>query len=127
MGVIYIPGKCVVDVEEDSYKDGCTGNYCNQWDFDMAGTYPDKESLINRINEKAYLDVKDVYFYDGSIRFSVMVDVENTPPSESQYEAWKKGEEKLYVADGFMTALFLPDFPHDMTEEEAKSFGIETE
>lgn len=127
MGVIYIPGKCFVDVEEDSYTEGCTGNYCNQWDFDMTGTYPDKESLIRYINEQAYLDVKDVFFYDGCIRFSVMVDDENTPPSERQLEAWKRGEEKLYVADGFMTALFLPDIPHDMTEEEAESFGIEVE
>ena len=126
MGVIYIPGKCSVDITEDDYEEGALG-YVNQWDFDMQGCYPDKKSLIDHINQQAYLDVKDVTFFDGSIRFSVMVDNDNTPPTESQYERWKKGEEKLYIADGFMTALFLPDFPHDMTEEEAKSFGIEIE
>lgn len=127
MGAIFIPGKCFVDVEEDAYEKGCTGLICNSWDFDVHGVYKDKESLIEAINNSACLDVKELYFMDGSIRFSVMVDVDNTPPSGCQFERWKKGEEKLYAAYGYMSALYLPDFPHDMTEEEAVSFGLNFE
>lgn len=127
MGVIFIPGKCFVDVEEDEYEKGCTGSFCNSWDFDVHGVYKDKESLIEAINKSTCLDVRELYFMEGSIRFSVMVDADNTPPSECQFERWEKGEEKLYAAYGYMSVLYLPDFPHDMTEEEAVSFGLSLE
>lgn len=127
MGYIYIPGKVFVDITLDDYEKGAL-DFVNQWDFTLGGQmFPDKKSLIDAINDAAFLDVADVTFYDGNIRFSVMVDNDNNPPSHKQVEAWKRGEEKLYIADGFMSAMFIPDLPQDMTEEQAKSFGIEVE
>ena len=47
----------------------------------------------------------------------IMVDVDNTTPTESQYERWKKGEEDLFIADGYIPACYLPDLPYEMTDE----------
>ena len=87
------------------------------------------QEFIDTLNKDTCLGIKeeDISFFEGSIRFSVMVDTDNTTPSESQIERWKKGEEDLFIADGYIPACYLPAPPVEMTDEQAKEFGLRIE
>ena len=122
--------KCFVDITEDDYEKGAEMQSCNQWDFTLKEhVFENMQEFIDTVNEAVYLDLKedDFTFFEGAIRFSVMVDVDNDRASEYQIELWKKGEIKLYIADGFIPACYLPDLPHEMTDDEAKDFGFTVE
>lgn len=122
---ILVRSKAYVDVSEDDYEQG-VGNYVNQWDFDVRGEYASAQELVKAIANKSYVfseNIEDYYFLDGSLHTSATVDGYNYIPTEDQIEAWKRGEEMLYIAD-----LYLPlevGSVHDMTDEEAETFGLE--
>lgn len=67
--------------------------------------------------------VQDYYFMDGHLSTSAEVDVDNSEPSESQYEDWKRGQEKLYIADMYL-AIEVGSV-HEMTDDEAQNFGFQ--
>lgn len=122
--MLYIRGAVNVEVTLDDFEKGAL-DYVNGWDFSLGKRmFSNVQELVDEINRCSCLGVTEVYFCDGMIRFSVMVDKDNTPPSESQVEAWKRGEEKLYVADGIMYAEYIPSAPSEMTDEQAREFGL---
>lgn len=125
--MLFIDGKVNVEVTLDDYEKGAL-DYVNGWDFSLGKRmFSSVQELLDELNRRAYLNVTEVYFMDGSIRFSVMVDNDNTPPSDSQVEAWKRGEEKLYIADGYMQACYIPAAPSEMTDAQAREFGLTVE
>lgn len=125
--VILVLGKGYVDTEVDDYEKGCTGEYGASWDFDARGIYESLDELMNAVRKATYLDMNDgaFSFYDGSLRFSVTVNVDNCLASENEIEAWRKGNEKLWVADGWVPLCVINESPHEMTDGEAEALGLE--
>lgn len=125
--IILVLGKGYVDTEVDDYERGCTGEFGASWDFDARGIYGSLDELREAVRKASYLDMDDgaFSFYDGALRFSVTVNVDNCLASESEIEAWKKGDEKLWVADGYVPLCVCPGEPHEMTDDEAESLGLE--
>ena len=122
--------KGYVDVTKDDYENGADASPCNCWDFSLSEhMFENLQEFIDTLNKDTCLDIKeeDIIFFEGAIRFSVMVDTDNTPPSETQFERWKQGKETLYIADGYIPACYLPDLPQEMTDEQAKDFGFRIE
>lgn len=122
--------KCYVDVTKDDYQNGADTSPCKSWDFSLSEhMFENLQEFIDTLNKDTCLDIKedDISFFEGSIRFSVMVDNLNTTPSEAQYELWKQGKETLFIADGIIPACYLPDLPVEMTDEQAKDFGFRIE
>ena len=122
--------KGYVDVTKDDYKAGADTSPCNCWDFSLSEhMFENLQEFIDVLNKDTGLEIKedDISFFDGSIRFSVMVDNDNMTPTESQMERWKQGEETLYIADGYIPACYIPDLPVEMTDEQAKDFGFRIE
>lgn len=122
--MLYIHGTVTVGVTLDDYEKGAL-DYVNSWNFSLGRhCFDNVQELVDEINRCSGLNVTEVEFWDGNIRFSVMVDNDNTPPSVSQFEAWKRGEEKLYIADGIMYAEYIPAAPAEMTDAQARDFGL---
>ena len=123
MSKIFVNDKGFVDVNEDDYTRG-EGDHVNSWDFDIRGQYDSINDLLNALNKELYWDIKldDVYFLDGYLQGSAEVDVNNELADERDFEAFKNGEVDWYIAS-FWVPLKIGDI-HDMTEEEAESFGI---
>lgn len=125
--IILVLGKGYVETEVDDYEKGCIGEFGASWDFDARGIYGSLDELMEAVRKASYLDMDDgaFSFYDGSLRFSVTVNVDNCLASESEIEAWKKGDEKLWIADGNVPLCVVSESPHEMTDEEAEALGLE--
>lgn len=128
--VILTDAKYYVDTEEDDYEKGYLPNsYGASWDGTLPKrVYRSKDELLNDIRKADWLWEKltdeDFNFCNGCLRWSAMADVENTPPDEQQLERWRKGEERLWCADGHLYLEVLPEEPHEMTDDEAKALGF---
>lgn len=125
---IIVKSKGYVDVTLDDYENGAL-DQVNSWDFDVRGTYSTAQELIDAIANATYVfsnKIDDYYFMDGSIRTSAEVDADNDVPSDAQYEAWKRGEENLFIADLYLS-IEVGSESHEMTDEEAESFGFNVE
>ena len=122
---IIVKSKAFVDITVDDYEQGAL-DMVNSWDFDVRGEYDTIQELIDRIANESYIfsdNIADYYYMDGRIGTSAMVDADNSVPTEDQYEAWKRGEETLYIADLYLP-LEVGGGSHEMTEEEAEAFGL---
>lgn len=123
---IIVKSLAYVDVTEDDYEQDAVGPYVNSWDFDVRGEYNSADELIKAIANNSYVfsdKLEDYYFMDGSLRTSAEVDVDNEIPSEGQYEAWKRGEEQLYIADMYLAVEV--GSVHEMTDDEAQAYGFQ--
>lgn len=123
---ILVRSEAYVDITEDNYEHGASTSISNQWDFDVRGEYDSMQALIDDIHSVSYQvfsdNIDDYSFGDGALRTSAMVNAENDVPTDEEYEAFKRGEITLYIAD-----MWLPlevGSVHDMTDDEAESFGI---
>ena len=122
---ILVRSNAFVDIMEDDYEQGATGSYINQWDFDVRGEYDSAQALVDAIEKNSYVfsnNLQDYYVLDGALHTSAMVDNDNEIPSDSQIEAWKRGEETLYIAEMYLSLEI--GAVHDMTDDEAESFGF---
>ena len=98
LGLIY--------VYEDIYNEGL-GDFVNQWEFDVRGTYDSAEKLIERIQNATgmFFDHNSNDFFvdePGRLLASEFVNFENDKASQDEIERWKKGEIKLYTADMYL-------------------------
>ena len=125
--IILVLGKGYVSTEVDDFEKGCTGEFGASWDFDARGIYESLDGLMEAVRKASCLDMDDgaFSFREGSLRFSVTVDVDNIVASEAQNEAWRKGNERLWVADGCVPLCVINEKPHEMTDDEAESLGLE--
>lgn len=125
--VILVLCKGYVDTEVDDYEEGCTGEFGCSWDFDARGIYSSLDELRDAVRKAAYWNLPDdaFGFYDGSLTFSATVDADNCLADARDVEAWRKGDKKLWVADGRVPLLVCPGEPHEMTDGEAEALGLE--
>ena len=120
--------KAFASVEEDDFKQGAIGGCTNSWTQDDLSFTTNQDNLINDIQTNLKKDVDEdiggadfdslnidnllvddfnslnfdnllVDDLDNHFWVSLFVDNDNYEPSESQIEAWKKGEETLYIQD----------------------------
>lgn len=118
-----------VEVTEDSYSDGEL-DYVNSWSIDSlkGKTFDNADELIKAINDAEWIfsDNKSDYVYiDSRIDTDATVNVDNEKPSDYEYEAWTHDELMLYNAHLMVGVTMVPSgLEHDMTEEEAESFGL---
>ena len=123
--VLIVKSKAYVDITEDDYEQGALDTV-NSWDFDVRGTYRNAKELVSAIAKESFVfseDVNDYYILDGALHTSAMVDNDNYAPDEEQVDAWKRGEEKLYIADMYLP-IEVGCASHDITDDEAEMFGF---
>lgn len=146
MKKVYKIASLSTSVYEDDYKEGELG-CVNGWSgHDVLGQTMFKEfesihDILKMLNDKYLYIYKDAdniknwaIFEDpdlkDEIRFDcdTMVDVDNNVADESDLEAWKKGEKKLYNAHSvlYVKAEYVEYAPADELTEEAKKLGLET-
>lgn len=146
MKKVYRIASLSTDVHEDDYKEGEL-EFVNSWTGkDVLGTamFNDFESIgaiLKLLNDKYLYIWKDAdniknwaIFEDpdlkDEIRFDcdTMVDVNNSVADESDLEAWKNGEKKLYNAHSvlYVKAEYVEYAPNNELTEEAKKLGLET-
>ena len=116
-----------VEIHEDSYEQGEL-EYVNSWNIEINGYFDTVEEFIAALSKELYwhLDPAACDFGEGVFRAYLTVNAENEEPSEYEYEQWKKGELMLYTADIFVPLECGPrPEKHDMTDDEARSFGFE--
>lgn len=113
-----------VEVYEDSYERG-EGDFANEWDFDIEGTYNTIQVVIDEIANStgATNDPNDYVFIDGRIDTDMEQNANGDYPSDEEFEAWKRGELQLYVAH-IGVPLKVGASIHEMTEDEAEAFGL---
>lgn len=119
-----------VEVDEDSYEEGEL-DYVNSWSIDSlkGKTFDNVDELVQAINRAEWVfsaDKSDYVYIDGRIDTDAAVNVDNVEPSKDEYEAWKRGELMLYNAHLMVGVTMVPaGMDHEMTPEEAESFGLE--
>lgn len=116
-----------IDIYEDSWEEG-EGNHVNGWTENISGEYKSIDEVIQEIKDTMYglLDdytIKNFIYIDGRICTDVQVNNDNEEPSETEYDAWKKGEETLYIMRIDVPLKVVSDI-HDLTEDEAEELGI---
>lgn len=122
---ILVASKAYVDVAVDDYEQG-EGDFVNSWDFDVRGEYTSAEELVRAIHKETYVfsdKLSDYVFLDGNLQTDAFVNADNEEPSKSEIEAWENGEETLYNAH-LAIPLSVVMNEHEMTEDEAESFGL---
>ena len=124
---ILVTKKGIVECYEEDYENG-EGNYVNEWNFDVKGTYDSAQDLINAIVKATGLfdfDVKEFGFDEdqSAIMTSDLVDENSIVADKKDIELWKKGEKKLYDANLWLYVQCVSD-KHNMTEDEAEQFGF---
>lgn len=123
---IYVSSPCFVDVMVDDYNKGEL-DQVNSWEFDIADGFRTAQELLDDIAASSGIFTNNINDYvvldDGSLQTDATVNVENDIPSESEIEAWKRGELELYNAH-LWVKLKVGAKTHDMTMDEAESFGF---
>ena len=121
---IIVDGVGYVEVLEDGYETG-EGEYVKEWTFDISGTYNNMQEVVDAIaNEVGTTnDVEDYVYIDGRIDTDMEQNAEGLRPTDAEYEAWRRGEETLYVAH-ISVYLNVGAEIHEMTEDEAEAFGL---
>lgn len=146
MKKVYKIASLSTDVHEDSYEQGEL-DYVNGWTgHDVLGQAMFKEfdsigDILKMLNDKylyIYKDtdnIKNWGIFDDpdlkdEIRFDCdnLVDVDNNVADESDIEAWKKGERKLFTAHSvlYVKAEYVEYASANELTEEAKKLGLET-
>lgn len=129
--VFYKASNASFEVFEDDPEDGM-GDYVNGYDLPCSCTAKTLEELFNKVKSKLYMDDKDFYWMidRDSSSFRVSYTGNNDSEVASKYEiaAWKKGEEQLYIIDGFISVKKVMgeiDVPEDEMEELARKTNTE--
>jgi hypothetical protein len=114
----------VATIHEDSYEEG-EGNYVNEFSENINMSFDSGKELLEYIKSNIIYDSSAEFFVfeDGRVSCSLMVDNNNSSASKSEIERWKKGEEKLYVADySFTITIMQEETPSQ--EDLSKMLGI---
>lgn len=123
--VILVQSNAYVEVSEDDYEQG-VGRNVNTWEFDVSGQYSSAQELVDAIAAKSYCfsnKLEDYYFMDDHLTTSAEVDDDNLPVDDRDFDAFKSGEVNWYIADMYLQLTVVSE-PHEMTPDEAESFGF---
>ena len=119
-----------VDATEDSYEEGEL-DFANSWSIDSLRnkTFNNVDELVAAVHDAEWVfsaDKSDYGYIDGRIDSDATVTDKYEIPTEDEYEAWKRGELMLYNAHLMIYVTMVPaGMDHKMTEDEARSFGLE--
>lgn len=120
-------GKAWVDVYEDSYEEG-EGNQVSSYDISLKGSYTLKE-LMKEFSYYGFSDKPSDYgcWYENGYS-ELMTDAllceDNTEPSKSELESWKKGELELFTHR--MSCHLQIGQIKDLNDEDMKNCGFQT-
>lgn len=120
--------KCFsVMTEEDRYNEGCIPNTGWNWGFVMADDeYRLVREALDAISEANGWDPEKVEWQNrlefddekGTFDGLLTVDENGQIPSDDKFEAWKRGECKLYAANVYAKIVLREE--HELTEEECR-------
>ena len=125
----YYKASMLVDVYEDSYKEG-EGQHVNSWESKIKAN--DLNSLLkkvanevgaNRITDLEYGNLND-YDWGSEIWYSIMVDEDNYPvkPNSPDFKMWKQGDKILYSQRWHIIVSRIGESP--IPEQEFKKLGL---
>lgn len=124
---MYVIKYVSVMTEEDVFNKGCIPNTGWNWNPDMKdGEYRLVREALNAISEENGWDPDKVEWQNrldfdeekGTFEGMLTVDENGTIPTENKYEAWKRGECKLYAANVYAKIVWRED--RELTEEECR-------
>lgn len=108
------------------------GDYVNAFDLPCSCTAKTLKELFNKVKSKLYMEDKEFYWsvdIDGSsLRVNYTGNNDSSLASESEIEAWKNGDEQLYIIDGSISVQKVMgevDVPDGEMEEFARANGLE--
>jgi len=125
---LLVNGSGWATVHVDDYEQG-EGEFVNEWDFEVHGTYDSVESLIAEVSALTgcvSTDTKDwgLLVDNGTLTTNCLVDEDNLEADQRQIEKWKRGEYTLYLCDVYVPVMIISD-PRAVTEEDADLMGIQ--
>lgn len=124
-GMMIYAGSGQVEIYEESYTEG-EGDLITTWDFPLKGQYANAQELVNDIAESSGIfsnKLEDYVYLDGTLQTSALVSLENDEPTEEELAAWQNDEFELY-SQNLILPVEVGSGTHEMTEDEAKAFGI---
>ena len=133
--VIYTAKKAWFESEEDSYGEGVIGGGVS-WDIDLDLSENSLEELFKKVQKKLYMNGKGYYWSvelsDMNDETCFLVDYEgdedNDLASDRQIEAWKNGDERLWLVRGrvrVMKAIKPSNVPDEEMEALARANGLD--
>jgi hypothetical protein len=107
--------------EEDDYEKGCVGGH-NTYTIDgSGGMFSSIDDLIKHLSEHYCLpkEKKDYHIFDDRLCCSAFVDEDNIEADERDIELWKKGEQRLWIANYSVNISFFEkvDLESDQMQE----------
>lgn len=125
--VFYKASNASFEVFEDDPEYGM-GDYVNAFDLPCSCTAKTLEDLFKKVKSKLYMEDEEFYWsvdIEGSaLRVSYTGNNDSDLASESEIEAWKNGDEQLYMIDGFISVQKVMgeiDVPESELEDLARA------
>ena len=108
----------------DDYENG-QGKFVNEWDINVKGTYKSMQDFIRAVRDEVDVspDLNDWGVFDGRISTNFLADEDALVASDAEIEAWKRGEQTLYIVDVYIPVKV--GYVRDITEEDADALGIQ--
>jgi len=120
----YLVHSFVWESEEDNYEEGLIGNQ-NMWEEKIGKTFDSWDEVANYLDGSYGIPQNSWYIFDNTIQANFLVDNDNSYATESEREAWKRGEKRLWDAHIDLVLTFIKEF--QPTEDElTKMTGLST-
>lgn len=116
-------GCCEVIFTRDDWEKGLLEEECSL-SVDVSGVYKDCDELLDAVIKKTGLQVPSLMWFDNMLTASFMVDECWNEPTQMEYERWRNGEEKLFLAEAYIHVKHITGEMTDFTEETARHYGI---
>lgn len=127
---IYTDKYANIELYEDSYERGELG-FFTAYDVPIDGEYKSAEALIKDVVANTYgIYTNDIHDYicdteQHCLQSDALVTEDSELPTDEEMEQWKNGEIKLYNAHLWVGGIRVGIAPHDITVDEAESFGFD--
>lgn len=121
-----LAGRGWVTMHVDDYENG-EGEFVNEWDIDVRGTYNNMHELIKAISSAQ--DVSDklddwgIMEDNGTICTNLLTDKDGIMASQAEIESWQRGEQTLYIVDVMIPVEVVAK--RDITADDAEALGIQ--
>lgn len=112
-----------VTMHEDSYENG-EGKFVNEWDIDIRGTYSSMQDFIKAVQkyEDVPSDPDNWGIFDGRLITNFLADSDSISANDREIEAWKRGEETLYLVDVNIPVKLITT--RELTDDDADMLGV---
>lgn len=123
-----------IEIMKDDPEWGIDSTVIRHQTFDVRGEYNSADELLKTIQNKMkpfgwfqYYKPSDYFFNMGVIITSDTITADGKPASESDVEMWRRKELDLYAAELKLYLEVERRIQHEMTYDDAKSLGFETD